>query len=207
MLKKQYLFYIYIIFVFLNFSNVLAYVKRQDSTNSTVSSVTTPIVSNPTTDINSDPTVNNNNNNNNSTSSDIITDPSNDNTNNDNNNDPNNVPNDDIVKSTIESIYGSVQIEYVKLEKEDNFNFKLFLYLAIIISMIVLVCLVHVAVWMRPKIIKKRTDKRKSRNITASETNTLIMSSRNNSMNNFGMEELKDVKLKNESPEEKICWK
>ncbi|ORX76048.1 hypothetical protein BCR32DRAFT_249056 [Anaeromyces robustus] len=70
--------------------------------------------------------------------------------------------------------------------------------------MIVLVCLVHVAVWMRPKIIKKRTDKRKSRNITASETNTLIMSSRNNSMNNFGMEELKDVKLKNESPEASI---
>ncbi|KAL6591901.1 hypothetical protein U3516DRAFT_918617 [Neocallimastix sp. 'constans'] len=112
----------------------------------------------------------------------------------------------DTVKTNIDTVYGSIEIEYVKKEKEDHFKLKLMIYLSALGGMLVLVCLIHSIVYIRPKYIKKKNERKMKRKLTKGNKEMSMTNSSSNSLNTYGMEEIKDARLKDASisPEDSI---
>ncbi|OUM66013.1 hypothetical protein PIROE2DRAFT_6908 [Piromyces sp. E2] len=114
------------------------------------------------------------------------------------------------VKSNVETSYGSVQIEYVPQPPKDNTAKHLIYYFSSLLGIIVVICLVHTIVCLRPKFIAKRIEKRKKK-IMKKEQNHMEMLANNSSSNlsednTCGLEKLPEAKLKNDksSPEASI---
>jgi len=68
-------------------------------------------------------------------------------------------------KSHVDSAYGSVDIEFIPRDPEDNRKIHMIIYFSSIAAVIVLVCVIHSLILIRPKIIEKKANKRKLKHL------------------------------------------
>ncbi|ORX47384.1 hypothetical protein BCR36DRAFT_330820 [Piromyces finnis] len=106
------------------------------------------------------------------------------------------------VKSKVDSLYGSVEIEYVPITPEDKTKLNLIIYFTSLLGILVLLCFIHSIVYIRPKIIEKRNAKKREQLIAKEKKQLDKMRNSSSSVldnnNNFGMEQLEEAKLKDE---------
>jgi len=72
---------------------------------------------------------------------------------------------EELKKSHVDSAYGSIDIEYIPRKPKDNTKIHLVIYFSSIAAIIILVCVIHSLVLIRPKIIEKRANKRKLKHL------------------------------------------
>jgi len=178
MRMKKNLFHIYIIVILILIINVLSksFPRAEPApNNSTDIGQTTPQNADTNTDANTDTNADTNANTNadsnavTQTQTQIATpEPTNTESSNDvqkDNSDTNNEDESKKVKSHVDSAYGSIDIEYIPRDPKDNTKIHLVIYFSSIAAIIILVCVVHSLILIRPKIIEKRADKRRLKHL------------------------------------------
>jgi len=109
-----------------------------------------------------------------------------------------------VVISKVDSIYGSIEISYIEIPEKDKtriYHLHLIIYFSSLLGILVLVCLIHSMVYIRPKIIEKRANKRRNKQLKNKKDSSL-----SNIDSNIGYGEdssdakLQEGKVGNESP-------
>jgi len=110
----------------------------------------------------------------------------------------------DIRKSKVTSVYGSIEIEYIPIPEADKtalYRLHLIIYFSSIFGILVLVCLIHSLVYIRPKVIAKRANKRKDKKLKNKKESSLSNIDSNIDFNeNNSDAKLQEGKIGNESP-------